>query len=174
MTYEIHAGAGENSTVPTWEEVEAEIARVRGIRHHFHIQVRKGDNEMWSIDRTGVISHTRRIPEFPADAVEISERDVVYPLRGHGVIPAVGWDIGSPWLVDATGTIWANTGGHGGPMKILRDPERLISEFMLCDDEDGANELRTLVGMKTKRPSWMTTAMRAGWTPPASWVDPEI
>ena len=46
------------------------------------------------------------------------------------------------------------------------DPDVLVSEAQDADEETAAY-LRVMLDMKPVLPTWMKTALAAGWTPPA-------
>jgi hypothetical protein len=96
---------------------------------------------------------------------------LVLPLRHSGEITNMGWDIATPWAVDATGQCWIG-GGHGEALTPCI-PDHIVSSMETEGDEESAHDMRALLGLKPKRRVWMTSALAAGWTPPAGWKDPE-
>lgn len=84
------------------------------------------------------------------------------PLRGHGEIWTVGWDIPTRWAVDALGRAWADN-AHGGAMDSCT-PDSLLSEAR--ESPNSLVTLHKLLGRKPPLPEWARAALSAGWTPP--------
>lgn len=86
------------------------------------------------------------------------------PLRSQGKLWSAGWDIPTRYCIGANGDCWMDN-GHGGVMSQV-DPDVLVSEAQDADEETAAY-LRVMLDMKPVLPTWMKTALAAGWTPPA-------
>jgi hypothetical protein len=88
------------------------------------------------------------------------------PLKRAGRYPSMGWDIDNYWAIDANDQTWMDNGGHGTGMQRCSLPQLLDS--MESESDGGSDELRRSLGMKPRLPEWIKTALRAGWTPPAT------
>lgn len=83
------------------------------------------------------------------------------PYKASGQIWHMGWDIPTEYCIDADNICWVN-GAHGG------DPYKRVGLqelFDLFEEEDGANELRRILGLEPQY-GWMRAARAAGWLPP--------
>lgn len=86
------------------------------------------------------------------------------PLRVRGGLHTVGWDIPTRYCIGADGDCWIDD-SHGGCLSRV-DPNALVTEAQAVDEEVAAY-LRVMLDMKPVMPTWMKTALAAGWTPPA-------
>lgn len=108
---------------------------------------------------------------FESCRIDETSQAFAHPHKAFGEIWDRGWSIPTPWAIDANGQCWKG-GGHGEPLHPCL-PEHITEEMDNENQEDEANEVRKILGLGVKRPSWMTSALEAGWEPPDEWVDPE-
>lgn len=80
-----------------------------------------------------------------------------------GEISVLGWDIPVRWVVDADRQCWADLTAHGFPM-VPVSASTLLSEA--SEDSGSDVEIRRVLGLKPKLPSWVAIALHHGWTPP--------
>jgi hypothetical protein len=100
---------------------------------------------------------------FEAEGFKVENLPVL-PLRGHGEIWSVGWDIPVQWAIDANGRAWKDF-AHGGAMTACTEQE-LLSEARIAECHQTLETLHALFGKKPPMPAWMRAALSAGWTPP--------
>lgn len=93
--------------------------------------------------------------------------DVCFPLRSEGKIYYLGWDIPAHWAIDADGKAYADFSAHGCCLSPI-EVDRLISHLESNRCEADAVALRSMIGRRPVLPSWMKSALDAGWTPPDS------
>lgn len=108
---------------------------------------------------------------FESCRLDESSQAFVHPLKAFGEIWDRGWSIPTPWAIDANDQCWMG-GGHGEALHPCT-AERILTDMDNNEQEDEANDVRKILGLGVKRPSWMTSALNAGWEPPNSWMDPE-
>lgn len=90
------------------------------------------------------------------------------PLRARGLFWHEGWDIPTVWAVDGAGVCWMDN-AHGHSLAQCSGKQLLGN----CENENERRALQRIIpGMTVERPSWVLTALAAGWTPPEGWVDP--
>lgn len=87
------------------------------------------------------------------------------PLRAQGESWSVGWDIPTRWAIDGAGQCWLDD-AHGG---LLVPCEQAAFLRALSEDMPAVNAARAALGLKPQRPSWISAARNAGWTPPLDW-----
>jgi len=83
------------------------------------------------------------------------------PLVVKGSEWIMGWDIPIRWAIDSSTQCWKDE-AHGGALDPC-SPKELVNIFT---DEEYANKIRKVLGLKLEEPSWMALARQAGWTPP--------
>lgn len=85
----------------------------------------------------------------------------VLPLLYRDKHWSVGWDISTEWAIDGAKNAYMSN-AHGGALQRVK-PEVLLEEL------GHPENLRRLFGLKPKRPEWVKEALKAGWTPAASY-----
>jgi hypothetical protein len=98
------------------------------------------------------------------------ECELVLPLKGHGSIKVVGWDIPMQWAVDSANNLYGSFDAHGGYLKPTTR-EELFKEMRDEGDYGGEQTVRSLLGLKKSPNHWMREAKKAGWTPPANFKE---
>jgi len=91
----------------------------------------------------------------------IEEKVPALPLLESGKFWYMGWDIPTPYAIDANKQCWMG-GGHGEAL-VPVTAERIIEESGADTDND---RLCKLLGVEPPMAEWQKKALAAGWTPP--------
>lgn len=85
------------------------------------------------------------------------------PIKNHGEIWHVGWDIPTRWAIDNANECWVDNAHGSCLMKTTKE------ELLGSTDEDDVkerNKIKQTLGLELEEPIWMQTARKNGWTPP--------
>lgn len=86
----------------------------------------------------------------------------VMPILSRGELWHEGWDIPTRWAIDSKHQCWRDS-AHGGELEKV-DTQHFLS--YVEKDERVTRQVREVLGLKPLLPSWMQSALHAGWTPP--------
>jgi len=82
------------------------------------------------------------------------------PFIAFGEIEHMGWDINTPWAIDADKQCWMG-GGHGEAMSPV-PVKGLMNE---AESDEDKEEIAKALGMEPPELSWQKKARAAGWGP---------
>ena len=91
----------------------------------------------------------------------IAKQVPALPIKGHGEIEHMGWDIPTRWAIDSENICWMD-GAHGGSLHPV-SRKTLLSE---TDEYSDKKTISELLGVKFREPEWAVIARRNGWLPP--------
>lgn len=132
----------ENELDPDLVVIPVETLPAECGNHDFVLHVPRGRN---------------KLPSYP-----------VYPILLAGQIWDYGWEIPTNYLVDSKLQCWRDH-GHGGYLEPLTLSSLIDSlRTHACESEAVQLEKLDNPDIKPRLPDWMSAALRAGWTPPAS------
>jgi len=88
----------------------------------------------------------------------------VLPLRTHGELKHIGWELPTVYAIDALGRCYMSN-SHNSIMILINE----LNLVEVAETEDSKNRIRHVLGKKPVYPQWAKTAQEHGWTPPQNW-----